>query len=132
MEKKLSDIPEAIELKQKISEWKKSKTTVAMPEDLWVRAAQLSKGFPPYSAAVFFDIHYAGLVKRLPPRKIKSRTEKKYSKFIELPQFEHLSSDTKGLEFSFMNEQGQKATVRGMGTSKDWANVFSGWLQASN
>jgi hypothetical protein len=140
MKQNLSDNPEATEHREKIAHWKKTKTTNKMPEDLWVRAVELARSSTPSRAASFFNIGYRELLQRMPTGKPEIRVQKKIPHgFVELPSLSPSQTRTNvdpspqgSLEFLISNDRGQKATVRGMASSSDWAQVFSGWLQASS
>ena len=127
--------PEGIELKKEIDGWRKTKTTRAMPEALWLRAAIATQKFSPFSVAQFLKIRLDHLRQRMSPTYIPAQRQKKdcitNTGFIELPNLSRISSPSIGLEFHIVGVGGQTGTIRGLQSGSDWEAIFSGWFKAS-
>jgi hypothetical protein len=131
--KKFSESDQAIQLKNKIENWRKNKTSKEMPEAFWIEAVSQSKIYNPSAIAKFLNIGHADLIKRMPQYKPKKyKVKKTFSHgFVELSSLPEVKI-APAMEVHLMNREGQSAIIRHSGSSTDWENVFAGWFKASH
>jgi hypothetical protein len=130
--KKISESEEAVQLKSRIENWRKNKTSKKMPEELWGAAVLQSRDYTPSAVAKFLKIGYLDLIKRIPDYFFHKNLVKKEAShgFIELPSLIGVPN-TQRMEVYLLHSEGQSAVIHHTGSALDWESLFTGWFKAS-
>ena len=126
---KVSELPEIIELKKKIDDWRRNKATQKMPENLWKEVVAAGKQYGVSPISSFLKTDYAGLRRRILGKKGTVPPEIMQRKnFVELPPI--AVTRAPGVEVELVHFT-TLVRIRSTDSSIDWENLFTGWLRAT-